>query len=206
MQLQVAAVNKGWEASALASAARMLRNAGKTACVVLAHCAHSDEENVLLNSTQDWDGEEPHGRAKAELAEQTDRYSARMEAQDAGEEMPIPDTPNREDVEAGASWSMVGTQAALALTKENLRQALESALKCAAREPPKLISDEQKAALFAKIQEAMEECGGRLLETFRRFDKDRNGFVEVSELCNMLESMPRDGLPQLREEGHCAAV
>jgi hypothetical protein len=148
-----------------------------------------DEENVLLNSTQDWDGEDPHGRAKAELAEQTDRYSARMEAQDAGEEMPIPDTPNREDVEAGASWSMVGTQAALALTKEILRQALESALKCAAREPPKLISDEQKAALFAKIQEAMEECGGRLLETFRRFDKDRNGFVEVSELCNMLESM-----------------
>jgi len=148
-----------------------------------------DEENCLLNSTQDWDGEDPKGRAKMMLAEQTERYAARMAAQEEGDELPIPDTPNREEVEAGASWSMVGTQAALALTKEILRQALESSLKCAAREPQKLISTEQKDALFAKIEEAMEECGGRLLETFRRFDKDRNGFVEVSELCLMLESM-----------------
>merc|ERR1719353_1458139 len=84
---------------------------------------------------------------------------------------------------------MVGTQAALALTQEVLRQALESALKCTPHEAPKLLSDAQKADLFSKIQEAMEHCGGRLLETFRRFDKDRNGYVEVSELCLMLESM-----------------
>jgi hypothetical protein len=148
-----------------------------------------DEENCLLNSTQDWDGEDPKRRAKAMLAEQTERYAARLAAHDAGEEPPIPDTPDREMVEGSSSWSMVGTQAALGLTKEILRQALETALKCAAREPQKLISSEQKAALFAKIEEAMEECGGRLLETFRRFDKDRNGFVEVSELCAMLESM-----------------
>jgi len=148
-----------------------------------------DEENCLLNSTQDWDGEDPKRRAKAMLAEQTERYAARLAVHEAGEEPPIPDTPDRETVEGSSSWSMVGTQAALALTKEILRQALETALKCAAREPQKLISTEQKAALFAKIEEAMEECGGRLLETFRRFDKDRNGFVEVSELCAMLESM-----------------
>jgi hypothetical protein len=148
-----------------------------------------DEENVLLNSTLDWDGSSPKARAASMLDEQRARCEAREQARLAGDELPPPDSPDREADANGPAWSMVGTQAALALTQELLRQALEGALKCAPREPPKLLSDEQKAEMFAKINEAMEACGGRLLETFRRFDKDRNGFVEVSELARMLESM-----------------
>jgi hypothetical protein len=110
-----------------------------------------DEENVLLNSTMDWDGTSPKARAAENLNAQRERYESRIAAQENGEEVFVPASPDRE---ADAGWSMVGTQAALSLTQEVLRQALESALKVGPREPVKLLSDEAKEELFMKICDA----------------------------------------------------
>jgi hypothetical protein len=142
-----------------------------------------DEENVLLNSTEGWDGVNPKKRAGDALHSQRQRWELR---QGAEESEPIP-----EDVpEEPQGWSMVGTNAALALTQEILRQALEQALKCPDQQPKsRKLTQAQKDALFERICTYVEMHGGRLLEVFRRFDKDKSGAVDVAELERMLQSL-----------------
>jgi len=159
-----------------------------------------DEENVLLNSTEAWDGMNPKGRAGTALNSQRQRWELRQGA--AEDEAPLPDfTPE----EGNQGWSMVGTNAALALTQEILRQSLEQALRCPEAMPKsRKLTQAQKEALFARIAAYIETHGGRLLEVFRRFDKDKSGAVDVIELQKMLESLgmtftssERQGLLQL---------
>merc|ERR1712072_1559552 len=47
----------------------------------------------------------------------------------------------------------------------------------------------QKEALFERLGTYVDQHGGRLLEVFRRFDKDRSGSVDVAELERMLQSL-----------------
>jgi len=145
-----------------------------------------DEENVLLNSTEGWEGTNPKARAAAGLSNQRMRWELRQGAAE-GEEAEIPDQVPED---AGAGWSMVGTNAALALTQEILRQSLEQALKCPEAQPKaRKLTQAQKEALFARIATYIENHGGRLLEVFRRFDKDKSGAVDVAELERMLQSL-----------------
>jgi len=144
-----------------------------------------DEENVLLNSTEGWDGTHPKHRAGEMLIAQRGRWEARQGAADGGDEQPAAEPEN--DV---GGWNMVGTSAALALTQEILRQCLESALRMPTAETKsKYLSQAQAEALFERIAVYVESHGGRLLEVFRRFDKDRSGAVDCAELEKMLQSL-----------------
>jgi len=145
-----------------------------------------DEENVLLNSTEGWDGVQPKARAGDALHAQRARWELRQGAAE-GDDLPRPDEHPSDE---GPGWSMVGTSAALALTQEILRQSLEQALKCGDSGPKeRKLSQGQKEALFERIGAYVDSHGGRLLEVFRRFDKDRSGNVDVAELERMLQSL-----------------
>lgn len=90
-----------------------------------------DEENILLNSTEGWDGVAPKARAADALHAQRSRWEVRQGAADGDEGFGGTDQHPEEMGGGGvAGWSMVGTSAALALTQEILRQSLEQALKC----------------------------------------------------------------------------
>jgi len=146
-----------------------------------------DEENVLLNSTESWDGTQPKNRASDALNEQRRRFDHRQNSSELPAEVdPVTDMPPVAD-ENSAGWSMVGTSAALALTQEILRQALEIALRAPDEKPQsRKLTAAQKDALFARIGTYVESHGGRLMEIFRRFDKDHSGAVDINELERML--------------------